>query len=71
MDIRYIGRADADRKPGGDTIQMHRYATAAKEAGHRVLFGIDRPQVSADVIHLLNIDRPIELTAQLKAVASR
>lgn len=62
--VRFVLRADADIKPGGDVYQIRRYDHELRERGYAsevVLGGVGHPDDDLSVVHLSNVDRPVEL----------
>ena len=75
MRVAYPMRVDALDKPGGDVVLMRNYiqhcgnAAALRGLAFEgvVLTGLDPELSSFDVVHLTNLDRPVDLYRQYKA----
>ena len=69
MRIAFLMRVDAFDKPGGDLLQVQKYLDAGRQiapgssAGFdgEVIHALDADLSSFDVVHLTNLDRPVEL----------
>ena len=75
MRVAYAMRVDALDKPGGDVEQMRTYIrvceSIARERGFafqgEILTALDPDLSRFDVVHLTNLDRPVDLYAQFLA----
>ncbi|AYV73352.1 glycosyltransferase family 4 protein [Bacillus sp. PK3-056] len=68
MNILFIMRTDAITKSGGDTIQIKSYMKALKDKGVNADLSVELyPDLdNYDLIHLVNIDRPLETIHHFK-----
>jgi glycosyltransferase involved in cell wall biosynthesis len=72
MRVCFVARPDVRSKPGGDTVQIDMYSSVLRRAGGEPIESHGHaPLPDADIYHCLNIDRPLEIYPQMRAVAAR
>ena len=74
MRVVFASRVDFLTKPGGDTTQTIKLASALEQLGHHteILDHVDPIVVQrADILQIVNLDRPMESLRHLESVGTR